>query len=120
MIRFIIILFVFLFSMATSACSSEKYGAGVDASAPMVKVKDVIFKQDLRGKKVSLQGKIISQCQSSGCWFFIQDDTGQIFVDLSKNNFTLPPKFGKTVKLTGVVYATGHGNIIVASGVEVM
>lgn len=109
-----LILAIFLF-----ACGSEKYGAGVDKSAPKVAVKDVILNPAYQGKTVNLEGKITTQCASNGCWFFLQDGSGQIFIDLSTNGFAIPQKQGKAAKVTGVVSSGQVGIYIIAVGVEI-
>lgn len=101
-------------------CKSEKYGQGVDSNAPVVTVKDIFLRPEFRGKDVTVQGSISSQCQSNGCWFFLQDATGQIFINLSPNNMTLPDRMGKQVKVTGLVAVSRDmGYHLVARGVEV-
>lgn len=120
MLRLCVFISAICVLFVTVACSGEKYKEGVDQSAPLVSVRDVMLKPELLNKKVVVQGNIISQCQSSGCWFFLKDSTGQIYVDLAQNNFALPPRIGKTAKVSGIVFRTGHGNILVASGVEIL
>lgn len=105
-------------ALALAGCSAEKYGSGVDAAASKVKVKDIILYPEMYGKKVTLEGKITTQCMSNGCWFFLQDDTGQIYVNLAPNNFSLPANIGRLAKVTGVVYANQEGYQLVAQGVE--
>lgn len=115
--------FIFLLSILlfTSGCSSgDKYGAGVDPKAPLVKVKDVYLNKTLQGKVVSLEGKIISQCQSPDkCWYFMQDETGQIFVNLKPANFSLPAAINKQAKVTGTIQGSKDGYQIIAQGVKV-
>lgn len=113
-----IILFV---SFALGACSGggEKYGAGVDASLPVVQVKDVFLQQNLLGQQVTLEGRIVSQCASNGCWFYLQDDTGQVYIDLSRNGFELPSLPNKRVKASGTVARTQQAFLLIATGVEV-
>ena len=41
------------------------------------------------GKELVLNGKIATEC-GSGCWFLLDDGTGQIYVDLAENNFAIP------------------------------
>ncbi|MEW5746148.1 MAG: OB-fold nucleic acid binding domain-containing protein [Nitrospirota bacterium] len=108
-----------LVMLLATGCSAEKYGLGVDSSSPTVMVKDIILKPELQGRQVTLEGKIISQCQSNGCWFFLQDATGQVFINLAPNNFALPSRMGKKARVTGVVVAGPEGYQIVARGVEV-
>ena len=100
--------------------SNEKYGSGVDTGLPVVSVKEVFFQQDLLGQKVTLEGRIVSQCASSGCWFYLQDDTGQMFVDLSRNGFELPSLPGKQVRASGTVVRSQKALLLIATGVEVL
>lgn len=102
-----------------AGCGGEKYGAGVDASAQKVKVKDVFLQKNLLGQKVTLEGKIVSQCQSNGCWFFLQDDTGQLFIDMATNKFSLPSKPNKQVAASGTVARSQNNIVLIATGVEV-
>jgi uncharacterized protein YdeI (BOF family) len=112
---------LFFAFLALGACGSgaEKYGAGVDASLPVVQVKDVFFEQQLLGQKVTLEGRIVSQCASSGCWFYLQDDTGQVFIDLSRNGFELPSLPNRLVKASGTVARSQQAFLLIATGVEV-
>ena len=112
--------FALLFLLVLIAgCGGEKYGAGVDAGAQEVKVKDIFLQQSLLGQKVTLEGKIVSQCQSNGCWFFLQDDTGQVYIDLATNKFSLPAMPGKQVVASGTVARSQQNILLVATGVEV-
>jgi len=108
-----------LVSLVLAGCGGETYGSGVDPDAPKVKVKDVFLKQELLGKKVTLEGKIVSQCQSNGCWFYLQDETGQIYIDLAKSQLTLPSRPGKQVLASGTVGRSKQSYLLVATGVEV-
>lgn len=105
--------------LVAAGCSTEKYGQGINAGAKAVKVKDVFLYPQLQGQTVTLEGKIVSQCQSNGCWFFLQDDTGNIFINLAPNNFSVPSRLGKMVKVTGTAMPGQEGFQIVAQGVEV-
>lgn len=108
-----------IISFGLAGCGGETYGSGVDSAAPKVQVKDVFLKRELMGKKVTLEGKIVSQCQSNGCWFYLQDETGQIFIDLAKNQMTLPSRPGKQVLASGTVGWSKQSHMLVATGVEV-
>ncbi len=108
-----------LVSLVVAGCGGEKYGAGVDPDAPQVQVKDVFLKQELMGKKVTLKGSIVSQCQSNGCWFFLQDETGQIYIDLSKSGLSLPSLPGKQAVASGTVARSQQNYLLIATGVEV-
>ncbi len=113
------LIFTIVFLLIIIAGCTEKYGGGVDKNIPTVSVKDVIINTSLKGKAVNLEGKILTQCQSKGCWFFLKDDTGHILVDLDPKGFTIPPRIGKKVKVTGVVSEESGDIRIIASGVEI-
>jgi len=104
---------------ALTGCSAEKYGAGVDRNIPVLKVKDVYLDRNIVGKKVTLSGTISSQCGSNGCWFVLQDETGQIFINLAPRNMTVPPRMNKSAKVTGIVYPVQGELQVIAEGVEV-
>ena len=106
-------------TLVIAGCGGEKYGAGVDASAQMVKVKDVFLKKNLLGQKITLEGRIVSQCQSNGCWFFLQDDTGQLYIDMATNKFSLPSMPNKKVAASGTVARSQNNLVLIATGVEV-
>lgn len=117
--RIILLTFCLAASLIFTGCSGEKYGAGIDSSAPKATVKDVFLKKNLLGQKVTLEGNIVSQCQSNGCWFYLRDATGQIYIDLKTHNFTLPSMPNKNVAATGTVARSENTVLLVASGVEV-
>ena len=106
-------------SLVLAGCSGETYGTGIDPDAPKVQVKDVFLKKELLGKKVTLEGRIVSQCQSNGCWFYLQDETGQIYIDLAKSQLTLPSRPGKLALASGTVSRSKQSYLLVATGVEV-
>jgi len=108
-----------LVSIIIAGCDGETYGSGVDSDAPKVQVKDVFLKPELLGKKVTLEGRIVSQCQSNGCWFYLQDETGQIYIDLAKSQLTLPSRPGKLALASGTVVRSKQNYLLVATGVEV-
>lgn len=115
--RFLILLLVALLFLA--GCSNDEYGAGVDPNAQKVSVKDAFLKNELMGQTVTLEGKIVSQCQSNGCWFFLNDGTGQIYIDLATNQFSLPSLPNKQVVASGTVAKARNNIVLIATGVEV-
>lgn len=117
--RALLVLLSILIVSSLIGCSAEKYGTGVDAKIAAVKVKEIFLDRNPVGKKVTVAGKISSQCGSNGCWFVLQDDTGQVFINLGPNNMTLPPRMNKTAKVTGVVSLVQGELQIIAEGVEV-
>lgn len=115
----ILLIVTLMIPLVLVGCGNEKYGSGVDASAQNVKVKDVFLQKNLLGQKVTLEGKIVSQCQSNGCWFFLQDDTGQLYIDMATNKFSLPSLPNKQVAASGTVARSQNNLVLIATGVEV-
>lgn len=58
---------------------------------------------------VSLTGTIILECPE-GCWFFLDDGTGKIYVDLKPAGLTIPQKVGSRIMLRGKTKGAG-GNL---------
>ena len=107
-------------ALLLGACTKgEQYGAGVDQNAPVVKVNDLFLKPELMGRKVTLEGSVFTQCQSSGCWFVLEDDTGQVYVDLSRSQLTLPARLGKKATASGIVGNTQGNLLLFAEGVVI-
>lgn len=110
---------ILFFVLSIAGCSAEQFGEGVSKEAPVVKVKDVMLDSSFQGKVVTLEGIITTQCASNGCWFFLHDGSGQVFIDLATKGFSIPPKQGKKAKVTGVVSEWQSGIRIIAHGVEI-
>lgn len=107
---------------AVSGCSGEQqYGSGIDLNVPKVTVRDVYLDHSLRNQVVTLKGTIITQCGAPDkCWYFMEDETGRILVNLAPGNMVLPASIGKTAKVTGMVQGGRDGYQIIAQGVEIL
>ena len=118
-IRYLLYLSVLAAALSLSACGEKTYGSGVDPKVEVKTVVEIFTKPELHGRKVTVEGRIHAQCLSNGCWFVLQDGTGQIYVDLSQNGFELPPMQGRAIAAAGVVsYFRGPMKMIIAEGVE--
>jgi hypothetical protein len=108
------------FGLAVGACArGERYGV-VDTAAPAVQVKDVMLSEAYGGKDVRISGTIAMQCASSGCWFFLDDGTGRLLVDLKGLGLGLPQRSGKKVRVSGTVIIDQYGQAVLnAKGLEV-
>lgn len=104
-------------ALSIYACGEKTYGSGLDPKAEIKTVAEIFTHPELQGRKVTVEGRIHAQCPSNGCWFVLQDDTGQIYVDLSRNGFELPPMQGRALAATGVVSSFRGTKMIVAEGV---
>jgi hypothetical protein len=72
---------------------------------------------DFEGRSVLVKGKITRECPA-GCWFWIQDQTGEMYVDIKPCNLTIPQRVGSTITVLGtVVLESGHPHVI-GSGLE--
>jgi len=97
----------------------ERFGT-LDASAPSVQVKDVLLSESYGGKDVRMTGTIAMQCASSGCWFFLDDGTGRMLVDLKGLGLGLGPRGGKKAVVSGTVIVDPEGQVLLsAKGLEV-
>lgn len=54
----------------------------------------------------------------SGCWFFLEDETGTIYVDINPSGLSIPPKVGKKVAVEGVPENKNGRISIVGKGVK--
>ena len=107
-IRLIVaLLIILLVILGVSGCSgnssdnSERYGVDI-TEKKVVSVKDIYTNpNEYLNQTVRLEGEIVREC-SSGCWFFLEDETGTIFIDINPSGLSIPPKVGKKVVVEGV------------------
>jgi hypothetical protein len=108
------------FGLVLGACArGERYGV-VDTRAPAVQVKDVLLSDSYGGKDVRLSGTIAMQCASTGCWFFLDDGTGRMLVDLKGLGLGLPQRGGRKALVSGTVTIDRAGQpTLAAKGLKV-
>ena len=101
------LLIILLVILGVSGCSgnssdnSERYGVDI-TEKKVVSVKDIYSNpNEYLNQTVRLEGEIVREC-SSGCWFFLEDKTGTIYVDINPSGLSIPPKVGKKVVVEGV------------------
>lgn len=70
------------------------------------------------GRELVLKGKIAAEC-GSGCWFLLDDGTGQLYVDLAENNFAIPQLQGSDVVMKGVIRVENGDPKLFATNVTV-
>ncbi|MFC1590564.1 hypothetical protein ACFL42_03640 [Candidatus Omnitrophota bacterium] len=109
----IILLLCCAVTLAVAGCGkAEVFGKEVPG-AEGASVGD-IYKNSkaYNGKDVVIEGKITSECPT-GCWFNVNDASGEIYVDLNPSGFAIPQKVGKKVSVSGkVVVKKGNPTII--------
>ena len=118
-----ILLIIILIILGISGCSSnssdnsERYGVNI-TEKKVVSVKDIYTNpNEYLGQTVRLEGKITREC-GSGCWFYLEDETGTIYVDINPSGLSIPPKVGKKVVVEGVPENKNGRISIIGKGVE--
>jgi len=118
-----VLLIIILIILGISGCSSnssdksERYGVNI-TEKKVVSIKDIYTNpNEYLNQTVRLEGKIIREC-SSGCWFFLEDNTGTIYVDINPSGLSIPPKVGKKVVVVGVPENKNGRISVVGKGVE--
>lgn len=117
------LLIILLVILGVSGCSSnssnksERYGVDI-AVKEATSIKDIYTNpNEYLNKTVRLEGKIVREC-GSGCWFFLEDETGTIYVDINPSGLSIPPKVGKKVVVEGVPENKNGRLTINGKGVE--
>lgn len=66
-------------------------------------LRDIVDTPDrFLSSDVRTSGRIVRQCPSSGCWFFLDDGTGrQVRVELGHLGMKFPQHVGGTVEIEG-------------------
>jgi uncharacterized protein YdeI (BOF family) len=72
---------------------------------------------DFEGRSVLVKGKITRECPA-GCWFWIQDHTGEMYVDIKPSNLTIPQRVGSTITVLGTVVLESGKPHVIGSGLE--
>jgi uncharacterized protein YdeI (BOF family) len=118
-----VLLIIILIILGISGCSgnsgdnSERYGVNI-SEKEVVSVKDIYSNpNEYLNQTVRLEGEIVREC-SSGCWFFLEDKTGTIYVDINPSGLSIPPKVGKKVVVEGVPENRNGRITINGKGVE--
>jgi hypothetical protein len=102
----------------SSSPAGKLYGEAKPSNAIAAKITDLKANpSDTR--TLVLDGVISSLCQASGCWIYLDDDSGRIYVEFL--NFALPKdKIGAKATVWGSVATTEKGEVkFVATGIEV-
>ena len=118
-----VLVIVILIILGISGCSSnssdnsERYGVDITEER-VVNVKDIYTNpNEYLNQTIRLEGEIVREC-GSGCWFFLEDETGTIFVDINPSGLSIPPKVGKKAVVEGVPENRNGRITINGKGVE--
>ena len=70
-------------------------------------------------KDVRVKGKIVRQCPTAGCWFFLKASDGrELKVEAGDTLPELPQRVGKTAVLEGQLIPFGAGYEFIGTAVE--
>jgi len=91
----------------------------VELKTDGVKISDIFENETAyHGKMIVVEGKIELEC-GAGCWFVLNDGTGNIYVDILPNNFAIPQKSGEDARVYGEVTLKNGDPQIIGKMVEI-
>jgi hypothetical protein len=97
---------------------SNVYGKAIPADMAVTTAKEILTNpQAWEGKDVLVAGKITSECPSGG-WVWVQDSTGQVYVNMHPTNVFIPQHVGKNVRAMGKVVLESGQPSVVGYGLE--
>jgi uncharacterized protein YdeI (BOF family) len=107
-----------LIALLPGCIRKEQYGTSIDPQLIQEKVSSILSSpESFMGKQVVIKGKIDLEC-GSGCWFYVDDGTGRIYVDLNPAGIAIPQRVGKTVTVIGKVAKEEDMLTVNAAGVS--
>jgi uncharacterized protein YdeI (BOF family) len=96
------------------------YGKAVPEEMALTTIERVVAEPARHeGQLVVLEGLITSECPS-GCWFWLQDESGQVYVTTHAANFAIPQHVQKKARVYGRVVLEEGRPQLVALGVRLM
>jgi uncharacterized protein YdeI (BOF family) len=114
----VIVTALFVLSLLSCGPAPTPTGPATPGDVVPVTVRQLIdHTEEYAGHPVSLTGTIVVEC-SQGCWFFLNDGTGLIYVDLKPAGLTIPQKVGARVTIRGKVKGSGGNLQILGEAVE--
>jgi uncharacterized protein YdeI (BOF family) len=91
----------------------------VELKNEAVKIQDIVKNESaFDNKYVVIEGKIDSEC-ASGCWFIVDDETAQLYVNINPSNFVIPQKRGSNVKVYGKITTSSGDPAMIGKIVEI-
>jgi uncharacterized protein YdeI (BOF family) len=91
----------------------------VELKNEAVKIQDIVKNESaFDNKYVVIEGKIDSEC-ASGCWFIVDDETAQLYVNINPSNFVFPQKRGSNVKVYGKITTSSGDPAMIGKIVEI-
>lgn len=97
---------------------SNAYGKAIPADMAVTSAKTILDNpQAWEGKDVLVAGKITSECPSGG-WVWVQDSTGQVYVNMHPTNVFIPQHVHGGVRAMGKVVLESGQASVVGTGLE--
>ena len=91
----------------------------VELKNEAVKIQDIVKNESaFDNKYIVIEGKIDSEC-ASGCWFIVDDETAQLYVNINPSNFVIPQKRGSNVKVYGKITTSSGDPAMIGKIVEI-
>jgi len=97
---------------------SNAYGKAIPADMAVTTAREILTNaQAWEGKDVLVAGKITSECPSGG-WVWVQDASGQVYVNMHPTNVFIPQHVGGNVRAMGKVVLESGQPSVVGYGLE--
>jgi len=98
---------------AKAGAKSNAYGKAIPADMAVTTAREIVNNpQAWEGKDVLVAGKITSECPSGG-WVWVQDSTGQVYVNMHPTNVFIPQHVNRGVRAMGkVVLESGQPSVV--------
>lgn len=89
-------------------------------SFPRVEIAALVDRPaDYVRKEARIEGTLVKQCPSTGCWFFLADAGGkQVKVEMGDTTPRLPSRIGKRAAVEGQLIRFGDGYEFIGTAVE--
>jgi hypothetical protein len=101
-----------------SAEKSHVYGKAIPADMVVTTAENILTNpQAWEGKDVLVAGEITSECPSGG-WIWVQDASGQVYVNMHPTNVFIPQHVGENVWAIGKVVLESGQPQVVGYGLE--
>ena len=102
-----------------AGCSrNKKFGEEI-TTIETTKIKDILANSgQYDSQTVKVEGKIIQECPAGG-WFYLQEGTSIIYINLHPTGFAIPQSVGKHAVAEGKLRSKEGGLEIVGKGVEI-
>lgn len=75
--------------------------------------------EEMAGAEVSVVGEVVQQCPASGCWFMVESESGDTFINLIPSGIRLSKDHvGQRARIRGNVIKRGSALAVEATDVE--